>query len=73
MAVPDADFVPLINAIELALTTRLSSLFEKASEEGGAEAQDLEEQRKQIELRYRQASELVNSVTVDTRELLPAA
>jgi hypothetical protein len=73
VSVPDTAFVPLIKAIELALTTRLFALFEQAGEDGEAETNVLEEKRKQIESRYKQASELVDSVTVDTRELMKAA
>jgi hypothetical protein len=73
VTVPDAEFVPLIKAIELALTTRLTALFEKALEEDDADKVRLEEERRELESRYRQARELVDSVAVDASELLAAA
>ncbi len=73
VTVEDREFVPLVRALELALTTRLSALFEKALEASEAETAALEERRKETESLYRQASEFVDSVTVNASELRAAA
>lgn len=70
--VPDKMFVPLIKAIELALTARLTALFEEEAGKGEAEVSALQAKRKELERRYQQARDFVHCVSVDARELMAA-
>ena len=68
LAVPDEQFVPLVKAIEIALTARLGEILTR-----GAES-DRNEERAHIEERYQRAKEIVDSVsvTIQLREMQAA-
>jgi len=72
--VPDAAFVPLMKAIELALTARLGEILAKVAETDVSEKrEELLAEQARTEETYRQASGLVDSMTVDASGLLLAA
>ena len=69
LTVPDESFVPLVKAIEIALTARLGEMITSDVES------ERKEERARIEKSYQCAREIVDSVTVtvDPREMMEAA
>jgi hypothetical protein len=71
-AVPDGHFVPLVKAIEIALTARLGEILTLAAQ---ADRQEQQAEHDRIVAKYDTAREIVESglATVDASELMTAA
>jgi hypothetical protein len=71
---PDAAFVPLMKAIEMALTAGLAAIVSRAAEaDEPPPPEEVEAEQRTIEEGYQKAREIVGSMTVDASELLQAA